>query len=429
MPVKQVSFDRPVTRQEVERLQAMAKAMRERPKQQVGHPLQAAANFANDAAGSITEFIANRREQKRREALIGALQGKTLPGLDPEMFASMMNNDPDQAQQMYINAQIAAEQARREQAAQAAQWQRQQDAELAKSERERQGKREDYLWQREQSMPKPMTPEQRAQFGIPENVGPVVMTDKGPQLLDIGQQGPKPTDDMREYQLAQQQGYQGTFQDYMVGMKRAGAPSNIGSIPPGYQVVYDDQGRPASMQPIPGSPVDMETQAAQQKAENREADMKRQSDLMLDEIDRAMKVMDTGILPDTGFGAMLSSVPGTDAKALAGLLETIKANISFNKIQEMRANSPTGGALGNVSDRDMKTLAAVAGSLDQSQDAEQLRYNLERLRRTYNEVVHGIRPDGQPVQPGASDGQPKGAAPAVDLDEETQKLLEKYGAR
>ena len=43
MPVKQVSFDRPVTRQEVERLQAMAKAMRERPKQQVGHPLQAAA--------------------------------------------------------------------------------------------------------------------------------------------------------------------------------------------------------------------------------------------------------------------------------------------------------------------------------------------------------------------------------------------------
>ena len=128
MPVKQVSFDRPVTRQEVERLQAMAKAMRERPKQQVGHPLQAAANFANDAASGITDFIANRREQKRREALVGALQGKTLPGLDPEMFASMMNNDPDQAQQMYINAQIAAEQARREQAAQAAQWQRQQDA-------------------------------------------------------------------------------------------------------------------------------------------------------------------------------------------------------------------------------------------------------------------------------------------------------------
>ena len=440
MPVKQVSFDRPVTRQEVERLQAMAKAMRERPKQQVGHPLQAAANFANDAASGITDFIANRREQKRREALVGALQGKTLPGLDPEMFASMMNNDPDQAQQMYINAQIAAEQARREQAAQAAQWQRQQDAqrqaddrralqEDMKAQRDRDWGREDYLWQREQSMPKPMTPEQRAQFGIPENVGPVVMTEKGPQLMDLGQQGSKPTDDMREYQLAQQQGYQGTFQDYMVGMKRAGAPSNIGSIPPGYQVVYDDQGRPASMQPIPGSPVDVETQAAQQKAENREADMKRQSDLMLDEIDRAMKVMDTGILPDTGFGAMLSSVPGTDAKALAGLLETIKANISFNKIQEMRANSPTGGALGNVSDRDMKTLAAVAGSLDQSQDSEQLRYNLERLRRTYNEVVHGIRPDGQPVQSGAAGGQAQGAAPVPDLDEETQKLLEKYGAR
>lgn len=194
MPVKNVSFDRPVTKQEVQRLQAMAEAMRERPRQQVNHPLQAAANFANDAAGSITEFVANRREQKRREALIGALQGKTLPGLDPEMFASMMNNDPDQAQQMYINAQIAAEQARRQQAAQAAQWQRQQDAqrqaddrralqEDVKAQRERDWGREDYLWQREQSMPKPMTPEQRAEWGIPENVGPVMLTEKGPQPI------------------------------------------------------------------------------------------------------------------------------------------------------------------------------------------------------------------------------------------------------
>jgi hypothetical protein len=35
----------------------------------------------------------------------------------------------------------------------------------------------------------------------------------------------KPTSDMREYDLARQQGFTGTFQDYMTGMKRAGATS------------------------------------------------------------------------------------------------------------------------------------------------------------------------------------------------------------
>lgn len=44
---------------------------------------------------------------------------------------------------------------------------------------------------------------------------------------------PKPTDDMREYEFAKSQGYEGTFQQFMTDMKKAGATTvNVGSGEP-----------------------------------------------------------------------------------------------------------------------------------------------------------------------------------------------------
>lgn len=45
------------------------------------------------------------------------------------------------------------------------------------------------------------------------------------QLEQLRNPKAKPTDDMREYELAREQGFGGTFQDYMIGMKRAGGTS------------------------------------------------------------------------------------------------------------------------------------------------------------------------------------------------------------
>jgi hypothetical protein len=60
-------------------------------------------------------------------------------------------------------------------------------------------------------------------------------------------------------------------------------------------------------------------------------------------------------------------------------LQTIKANVGFDKLQEMRENSPTGGALGQVSNLELESLQSVLGSLDQYQSGDQLARNLRRL--------------------------------------------------
>ena len=106
-----------------------------------------------------------------------------------------------------------------------------------------------------------------------------------------------------------------------------------------------------------------------------------------DSISRALPLIGEGW--STGFASYLKGIPGSDAQKLANNLKTIQANIGFDKLQAMRDASPTGGALGQVSERELGFLQSVFGSLDQSQTAEELQYNLQLLQYVYNSIVHG----------------------------------------
>ncbi len=133
--------------------------------------------------------------------------------------------------------------------------------------------------------------------------------------------------------------------------------------------------------PLPESPL------IQQKNVEKERLQGIQSDLMNDEINRAIAGADGSV---TGIGGALTKwVPGSGAHDFGQVLETIKGNIGFDKLQSMRDASPTGGALGQVSTFELETLQAVFGSLQQSQSAGQLRYNLMRMQNVYNDLIHG----------------------------------------
>lgn len=99
--------------------------------------------------------------------------------------------------------------------------------------------------------------------------------------------------------------------------------------------------------------------------------------VVVDEIERALRLAGHG---ETGaVGAVASRLPGTQAHDLAALIDTIKANVGFGYLQAMREASPTGGALGNVSNIENELLQATSGNLSLSQSRDQLRTNLSRL--------------------------------------------------
>ena len=98
----------------------------------------------------------------------------------------------------------------------------------------------------------------------------------------------------------------------------------------------------------------------------------------LGEIGKAQQLATSG---RTGWqGAAAKYVPGTPAFVLAQHLNTIKANIGFDRLQQMRQESPTGGALGAIAVQELQWLQSVLGSFDQGQDDKTLHANLQRLK-------------------------------------------------
>ena len=108
-----------------------------------------------------------------------------------------------------------------------------------------------------------------------------------------------------------------------------------------------------------------------------------------DLIDNAVE--EVGPLTAGPGGRLLSAIPGTPARNLEKTIDTIKANIGFQTLNALRQLSSTGGALGNVSDREVQFLQATLGSLDSSQSPEQLRKNLIDVKRKLNESLARVR--------------------------------------
>lgn len=79
-------------------------------------------------------------------------------------------------------------------------------------------------------------------------------------------------------------------------------------------------------------------------------------------------------------GAAFRQVPGTPAADFSANLDTLKANIAFGALQAMRDASKTGGALGQVSEKELALLEATLGGLNLNQSPESFKANLEKIK-------------------------------------------------
>lgn len=94
----------------------------------------------------------------------------------------------------------------------------------------------------------------------------------------------------------------------------------------------------------------------------------------------------------TGFGGAISSaVPGTPAYDLKLSIDTLLANAGFDALQEMRNNSPTGGALGQVTERELGLLQSTVSPIYLSQSTGQFLSNLKRFEEQRAQSLANIR--------------------------------------
>ena len=237
----------------------------------------------------------------------------------------------------------------------------------------------------------------------------------GPGLKDL------PTS-AQEYNLAQNDP---SYQEWM-NARREKPAAVIGTPPPGYKIDYDPAGNPVSMSPIEGSPAAMEAQQQAMKMEAQGGRKDTSTSTILDAAARAREIMsDESLLsPRTGvMGQAAAYVPSSQAAELRRQIDVLKSNATIENLTAMRQSSPTGGALGAVSDRENSMLAAAAGTLDAAASGPDFARALDNYERTLLRIVHGpeagdaIYAETRPAPPPGAAPQQGGPVPVTSVEE------------
>jgi hypothetical protein len=120
----------------------------------------------------------------------------------------------------------------------------------------------------------------------------------------------------------------------------------------------------------------------------------------------------------TGFGSLLSGIPTTDARALEGQLNVVKANLGFDRLRQMREESKTGGALGSIAVKELERLEAAVATLDTGLKGQQLIDALDAVSTHYNNWLA----ERQKLTK-KTDGAPAGGAPTQQVRDAADAII------
>lgn len=202
------------------------------------------------------------------------------------------------------------------------------------------------------------------------------------------------------------------------------AGPQVGTIPPGFQLVTDPTTGALSMAPITGGPADVGAQTTEEAAAAAAAGKSTGAGLVLDNIGAVKEKVEESNLPVTGMGgSFLRKIPGTDAYDVSALISSLNSNIAFDRLQAMRDASPTGGALGAVSAPELELLRNSIASLDQSQSQAQFLRNLGIVEAQYENIMEKAQAYPNASRFGFADGGGETPAGASNDDDEFLRSL------
>ena len=136
---------------------------------------------------------------------------------------------------------------------------------------------------------------------------------------------------------------------------------------------------------ISGSKADIEEQNRQTQMRKAAQQESTGQNVVSTNVRKALRMIEenTGILPVAGVMGKFAAeyLPDQESRNLRRTLETLKASTAFQRLQQMRDASKTGGALGNVSNVELDLLMSAYGSLSQDLSEEELVANLKEIDR------------------------------------------------
>jgi hypothetical protein len=125
-----------------------------------------------------------------------------------------------------------------------------------------------------------------------------------------------------------------------------------------------------------------------QRAEDAKVDkaMGLMQDLNL--LEKASESMTPGVLGAAG-RMVAEQIPATQQAETKDIIDRVNSTLTLSGIQEMRANNPTGAALGSVSDKDMGVLRSSVTALRNAQSPAAFKRELVRLKNLQHDLIYG----------------------------------------
>lgn len=254
-----------------------------------------------------------------------------------------------------------------------------------------------------------------------------------------------PSADMQGYELAKQEGFKGTFFDYKRQLAEAGRPPAQPREPasPGAPVAVVDEAtgrikyvsREEAIGKTPAAAIEGLTPKERQKREALFPKAKQavatvettMGDLVADLENLAAHPGLTGI---TGvvYGRTPSVTP--QAREAQALYDKIVARGGFSELQNMRAASPTGGALGNVSNQEGAQLKQAFAEIGREQATESVKKALLRAAENAKLVRQRAREafeDTYEYRQGGGAAAPAAGALSPAEQAELEQLRKRFG--
>lgn len=170
--------------------------------------------------------------------------------------------------------------------------------------------------------------------------------------------------------------------------------TQFGTVPPGFQRVRDpDTGEVREIE-IPGGVAERKRLDDERKALGRQTQTARAGGTVVQDLQRALNLVRTNPGVTGRTAALTLALPEvaraeTDVQAAEAFIQSALSNVGLDTLQQMRENSPTGGALGQVPIQQQKRLEQVLGSLDLTQRKEVVEDNIKRVINIYSDIING----------------------------------------
>ena len=150
------------------------------------------------------------------------------------------------------------------------------------------------------------------------------------------------------------------------------------TMAPGYRWSADKQ----SQEAIPGGPADFKQQQAVAAEQGQVQSVVTNLDRLGDSADQLLNHKGLPKVVGGAYSVYMPNWPGSDASNAKAQLDTLKAQVGVNTLQAMRDASKTGGAVGNVTEKEWPILQNQLGSLDAVQSIDQFKSVLRQIQDT-----------------------------------------------